>query len=65
MSDGSGFRVLAHGLAMLGVCVALSACNASLPGPARSPVTVPSTLDTGTPAKSNLARNPAGDGERV
>jgi hypothetical protein len=35
--------------------VALSACSASLPGPARAPETVPSSLDTGTPARSNLA----------
>ena len=43
---------LASGVAIL---AAVAACNASLSGPAQLPAKSPSTLDTGTPARANVA----------
>lgn len=47
-------RFASRALAMVAFIV-LVACSASLPGPSQVPSTVPSTLDTGTPSRSNLA----------
>ena len=58
MTGRRGRHALAHGLVLLGGSLVLAACHASLPGPAQSPAAVPSTLDTGTPARSNLAGLP-------
>lgn len=48
----SVIRRLAPGVAFLAT---LAACNASLSGPAQLPAKIPATLDTGTPARANVA----------